>query len=326
MSSGRSSGDPESIRQACELLINAQRPVILLGGGVVWSHANAEAMELGEFLFAPLVTSSGKSGVVPDDFPLSIGRLGNEANKVALQTVREADVVAAFGCTFNYRTTFALRQMGAEKWPSRVIQRIQEVWERKETWSNEWSRLARSSDVPIRRLRLLKDIIEEVERDGLVFGELLWKNCLKTSSSPLIESEDFPLSGAHLSLAMGAKLALPNRQVVAVLGDGQFMTAITDLATAVEHGIPVLVVVARNGCNGQAKAIQAQFYQGRYIGVDHPFPNLTDVALSLGAYGERVESPSEIRPAVRRGLESQKPSLIEVVVTSSIGDLKPVFG
>ena len=80
--------------------------MILLGGGVVWSPATSEAMELAEFLFAPIVTSNGKSGIVPDDYPLSIGRLGSKANKVALQTVAEADVVIAFGCTLNDQTTF----------------------------------------------------------------------------------------------------------------------------------------------------------------------------------------------------------------------------
>ena len=371
MSLGLPSGDPVLVRRACDLLIGCQSPVILLGGGVVWSKAHAEAAELAEFLFAPIVTSSGKSGLVPDDYPLSIGRLGSKANKVALETVAEADVIISFGCTFNDRTTFGysreifspnvkmiqvdidpqqigknypielgivgdarlvlkdilsvLRQMGAEKWPSRVIQRIQRVWELKETWGNEWNRLARSSDVPIRRLRLLKDIVDEVGREAVIFGELEWKHCLKTSFFPLIEAHDFALPGAHLGLALGAKLALTNRPVVAILGDGEFAAAITDLATAVEHRIPVIVLVARNDCYGQAKALQTQFYEGRYIGVDHPFPNFTEVALSLGAHGQRVENPTDIRPAIRRALEAQKPALIEVVVSDAIRDLRPVF-
>ncbi|MGH7774974.1 MAG: thiamine pyrophosphate-binding protein [Candidatus Binatia bacterium] len=371
MSSGLSSGTPELLRRACELLMGSQSPMILLGGGAVWSQATADAMELAEFLFAPIVTSNGKSGIVPDDYPLSIGRLGSKANKVALQTIAEADVLVSFGCTFNDRTTFGfsqeifspnvkiiqvdidprqigrnypvelgivgdartvlkemlslLRQMGAEKWPSRVIHRMQKVWERKEVWSNEWSRLARSSDIPIRRLRLLKDLVDEVGREGIIFGELEWKQCLNTSFFPLIESYDFAAPGSHLALAMGAKLALPNRPVAAVLGDGQFMTALTDLGTAVEHLIPVLAVIARNGCYGRAKATQTQFYDGRYIGVDHQFPNFTDVALSLGAHAERVENPTEIRPAIRRALETKRPAVIEVFVSSSIGDLKPAF-
>ncbi|MCZ6622691.1 MAG: thiamine pyrophosphate-binding protein [Deltaproteobacteria bacterium] len=371
MSSGVGSGDPELVRRASGLLIESQSPVILLGGGVIWSRAAAEAMELAEFLFAPIVTSRGKSGIVPDDYPLSIGGLGSKANKVALQTVAEADVLIAFGCTFNDRTTFGfsreifspnvkiiqvdidprqigrnyaielgivgdarmvlkdilsfLSQVGAEKWPSRVIHRIQRVWERKEAWSSEWTRLTRSGDIPIRRLRLLKDIVDEVGREGIIFGEIKWKYCLNTSYFPLIEADDFALPGAHLGFAIGAKMAHPARPVAAVLGDGQFITALTELAAAVEHRIPILAVVARNGCYGQAKATQTQFYDGRYIGVDHPFPNYADVALSLGAYAERVETPTDIRPALRRALESQRPAVIEVVVSPSVGDLKPIF-
>ncbi|MGH7846301.1 MAG: thiamine pyrophosphate-binding protein [Candidatus Binatia bacterium] len=356
-------GDLDTIRRACEILVAAQRPVILLGGGSIWSRAGSEAMELAEFLFAPIVTSSSKSGVVPDDFPLSIGRLGCENNRIAVQTVAEADVLISLGCSFNDRTTFGfsrnllastarliqvdidpaqlgrhyplaigiagdakavltqilsfLRQIGAEKWPSRVIQRIQKVWERRELWINEWTRLARSSDVPIRRLRLLKDVVEEVGRDAIIFGELLWKYCLKGSFFPLVESDDFPVSGSHLSFALGAKLALPNRPALAILGDGQFGAALSDFATAVEHGIAIVVIVVRNGCNAQAKAAQVRLYAGRCIGVDHPYPNFADVAGSLGGHGERIDNPLAIRPALRRALDFQKPSVIEVVVNDS---------
>jgi thiamine pyrophosphate-dependent acetolactate synthase large subunit-like protein len=327
---------------------------------MVWSGATSEAMELAEFLFAPIVTSSSKSGIVPDDFPLSIGRLGSEVNKLARQTVAEADTLISIGCTFNDRTTFAfspdllppalrliqvdidpspigrnypikvgiigdakavltqilscLRQIGAEKWPSRVIQRIQKVWERREMWINEWNRAARSIDVPIRRLRLLRDVVEEAGREAIVFGELPWKDCLKASYFPLVESDDFPVSGSNLSFAMGAKLALPNRPAVAILGDGQFVSVLSDLATAVEHHIPVVAVVARNGCNRQVKEAQAKIYAGRFIGVDHPFPNFADVALSLGAHGQRVENPSEIRAALRAAFDSHKPALVEAIV------------
>jgi sulfoacetaldehyde acetyltransferase len=371
MSLGRPSGDPELIRRTTEILLESHNPVILLGGGVVWSRATSEAMELAEFLFAPIVTSNGKSGIVPDDYPLSIGRLGSKANKVALQTVAEADVIIAFGCTLNDQTTFgfsddifapdvkliqvdidprqigrnysvelgiigdartvlkdllaSMRQKGAEKWPSKVIRRIQKIWERKETWSKEWIRLARSSEIPIRRLRVLKDLADEVGREGIIFGEMEWKHCLSTSYFPMIESHDLNVSGAHLGLAMGVKLALPDRPVIAALGDGQFITALTTLGAAVEHQIPVVTVVVSNGCYGKAKATQTQFYDGRYIGVDHPFPNFADVALSLGAHGERVQNPADLRPAIRRALESRRPAVVEVVASASIGDLKPVF-
>jgi thiamine pyrophosphate-dependent acetolactate synthase large subunit-like protein len=371
MSLGLNPADPELIRQASELLIKSQRPVILLGGGTVWSQAATEAMDLAEFLFAPIAISNGKSGIVPDDYPLSIGRLGSKANKVALETVAEADVVISFGCTFDHRTTLGpaedlfspdmkmiqvdidphqigrfypieigivgdarwvlrgilacLREMGIEKWPSKVIQRMQMVWKRKEAWNNQWSRPARSADKPIHRLRLLKDLVDELGREGIIFGELEWKHCLNTSFFPLIESHDFPVSGAHLPFAMGAKLALPDRPVVAFLGDGQFMAILNEITTAVEHHVPILTIVAHNGCYGRAKATQTQFHDGRYIGVDHKYPDLADVSLCLGAYAERVENPLDIRPAIRRALDCNRPAVVEVLINGSIGDLKPVF-
>ncbi|MFQ5683994.1 MAG: thiamine pyrophosphate-binding protein [Candidatus Binatia bacterium] len=369
--SGPYSTGSELIRRASNLLIESQRPVIVLGGGAIWSRATAEAIELAEFLFAPVVTSNGKSGIVPDDFPLSVGRLGSKANKVALKTVAEADVLISFGCTFNDRTTFGfsqeifapnvkmiqvdidphqigrnypvelgivgdgrmvlkdilsfLKQVGVEKWPSRLIHRIQKVWERKEAWNHEWASLARSSELPIRRLRLLKDVTDEIGREGIIFGDLAWKHCLKSSYFPLIESNDFSIPGSDLGLAMGAKLALPDRPVVAILGDGQLMAALAALGTAAEHRIPILAVVTRNGCYGKAKVTQTQFFNARYIGVDHPFPSFSEVALSFGVYAEHVEDPGNIRPSIHRALESKRPAVIEVVVSNSVGDLKPIF-
>lgn len=370
MSASLSPSDPEPVRQAAELLIQSHRPIILLGGGAIWSQAGTEAMDLAEFLFAPIAMSNGKSGIVPDDYPLSIGRL-SKANKVAIETVAEADAVISLGCTFDDRTTWVnardifapdvkfiqvdidphqigriypieigivgdaklvlggilscLREKGIEKWPSKVIQRMQNVWKRKEDWSREWRHLARSGDKPIRRLRLLKDLVDELGREGIIFGELEWKHCLNTSFFPLIESYDFPVSGSDLPLAMGAKLALFDRPVAAVIDDGQFMSVISEIGTAVEHRIPVLTVVARNGCYGRTKATQTQFHDGRYIGVDHSYPDLADMALCMGAYAERVENPTDIRPAIRRALDSNRPAVIEVVIDSSIEDLKPAF-
>ena len=365
----RESSDPAAldsglIRQAAEMLAEAANPMILLGGGAIWSAASAEAMELADFFFAPIATSNGKSGMVPDDYPLSVGRLV-KPNEVALQTLAEADVILVLGCRLGgdalgdlsggllksdvkliqvdidphqiapsqlvqlgivgdiklvLRDILAcLKERGAEKWPTRGIQRIQEISERKAIWQRQWNRMSRSTESPIQRVRLLKHIFDEVGPEGVFFGATDWTHGVVTSHFPLVESFQFPIPGANLPLALGAQLALPERQVVALLEGDQAMTVLGEIATAVKHQIPALVVIPRDGPSASG---ETQLPNGGGIRVDYSLPNFAEIAQSMGAYSETVENPIHIRPAVRRALTSQRPSVLEVVVKSPVEDLQ----
>ena len=127
--------------------------------------------------------------------------------------------------------------------------------------------------------------------------------------------------GAELCEAMGAKVAAPEVPVVCVTGDGSTMMSLGEWATAVANEIPVICVVLHNGVFGNMRAQQIRQYDSRFIATDVPTPNLTNIAREFGAHAERVVDPEQIIPAVRRALESGRPSFLEVMVDASAENL-----
>ncbi|GBD16956.1 Acetolactate synthase large subunit IlvG [bacterium HR26] len=118
--------------------------------------------------------------------------------------------------------------------------------------------------------------------------------------------------GWGIGAAVGIKLAQPDRPVVAVVGDGSFLfgAPVATLWTALTSGAPVLVVICNNACyNATKQPLIAAYPEGysvrldRYVGIDlEPAPRYDILATSVGAYGERVEDPAEVLPALERGL------------------------
>jgi thiamine pyrophosphate-dependent acetolactate synthase large subunit-like protein len=115
--------------------------------------------------------------------------------------------------------------------------------------------------------------------------------------------------------AMVAKMQFPDRQVVALVGDGAFLMTIGDLPTAVEYGANVLIVVLNDGAFGQTYMQQTNIY-GHTYGTSFKSPNFADIARACGAEGIRVSEPGELERALRRGLTATKerPALVEVMV------------
>ena len=101
------------------------------------------------------------------------------------------------------------------------------------------------------------------------------------------------------------------------------MMTLQEIATAVANDIRLLLVVPHNGVFGNVRYAQIEHFGGRSIGTDLPIPNLANIAREFGAYGERVEDPDEIIPAVGRALGSGKAALIEVMVDASEENLAP---
>jgi acetolactate synthase-1/2/3 large subunit len=110
---------PLQIRKAAELLAEAERPVILAGGGVITSNASPELLQIAEILMAPVATSFMGKGSFPETHPLSLGSIGMHGNPVANKLLCEADVMLAVGTRFSDRATGKLSSFCA---PSRKIQ------------------------------------------------------------------------------------------------------------------------------------------------------------------------------------------------------------
>lgn len=98
-------GNINQIRRAVDIIMNAKRPIILAGGGVIISGAEKELHRLSEMLLAPVVTSLMGKGAFPEDHPLGLGMIGMHGRKAANYAINDADVVIAVGCRFSDRST-----------------------------------------------------------------------------------------------------------------------------------------------------------------------------------------------------------------------------
>jgi len=129
--------------------------------------------------------------------------------------------------------------------------------------------------------------------------------------------------GSGWCMAMGAHFGFPQRQVVSFIGDGAFMMTLNELATAVDHKIPIVVVVEHNEVYGNVRRKQIEHFDNRFAGSELYIPDLAKVAQAFGAHGERVEKPREIIPAMERALSSGRPSVLDVVVDKTWDSLEP---
>ncbi len=125
---------------------------------------------------------------------------------------------------------------------------------------------------------------------------------------------DWGSVGAGLPIAMGVKLARPRQPVMATVGDMGMMCNIGELETAVRERIPVVCVVFNDQGLGNERAFQKEHYGGRTFAVDYGDVDFAALARVLGAYGERVEDPAALLPALKRALASGRPAVVDVVI------------
>ena len=125
---------------------------------------------------------------------------------------------------------------------------------------------------------------------------------------------DFGLVGFSFACGLGIKCAQPERPVVSLMGDGGFGMTVSELSTAVDHGLNTVTVVMNNGCWGAEKAYQRDFFNGRYIGADISSPPFDKLAELYGAKGYKAERLDEVAPAIEAALACGKPAVVDVSV------------
>jgi acetolactate synthase-1/2/3 large subunit/sulfoacetaldehyde acetyltransferase len=128
---------------------------------------------------------------------------------------------------------------------------------------------------------------------------------------------DFGLVGFSMACGMGVKCAQPDRPVVSLMGDGGFGMTVSELSTAVDHGINTVTVVMNNKCWGAEKAYQRDFFNGRYIGADVSSPPFDKLAELYGAAGFRADRLDDVGPAIEAALACGKPAVVDVSVDPS---------
>jgi thiamine pyrophosphate-dependent acetolactate synthase large subunit-like protein len=125
---------------------------------------------------------------------------------------------------------------------------------------------------------------------------------------------DFGLVGFSFACGLGVKLAQPERPVISLMGDGGFGMTVSELSTAVDHGINTVTIVMNNKCWGAEKAYQRDFFGGRYIGADVSSPPFDKLAELYGAAGFRADTLVGVAEAIEAALTCGKPAVIDVAV------------
>ncbi|MCJ7650621.1 MAG: thiamine pyrophosphate-binding protein [Candidatus Lokiarchaeota archaeon] len=120
--------------------------------------------------------------------------------------------------------------------------------------------------------------------------------------------------GVGSSFAIAAKLAKKDKPVVCINGDGSFMFNVQELETAVRLNLPIIICIANNCAWGMLKTYQKNSMKRRYCDVDLPAIDYSKIAKAFGCYGEKIEKPEDIKPALQRALDSGKPSVLDISI------------
>jgi thiamine pyrophosphate-dependent acetolactate synthase large subunit-like protein len=338
--------DPAAIAAAAELLAGAATPLLYLGSGA--RGAGADLRAIAESLQAIVVTSNGGKGILPDDHPLN---LGTTVIRLPVQRlIAEADVVLAVGTEMGHTDHFAgtrldiggklIRididpgkiddlyeaEIGIVGDSSRVIATLAgalfEVAPRQSRQAEvREARTAAMADLGGRErqhLRLLGALRRAAPDDAVVFADMTQLAYTGSWGFPVFEERQwlypagFCTLGPALPGAIGAKLARPDRPVMALAGDGGFMFTVQELVTGAELGLPIPIILWNNSGYQQIRGDMRR--KGiETIGVNGLNPDFMALAEAMRCHGVQPADGAALEEAVAAAFSSDRPTIIEVI-------------
>lgn len=337
--------EAEEVVRAADLLSRGKRPVIWAGGGVNRAGAEEELRTAAERLGAPVVTTVQGAGAFPYDHPLSAGFRPTEPAVADL--IAQADVLLAVGTKFaqgmtnawsmklpeaivhididpnefdkNYRA--AARVTGdAGASLARVLEALPAT--PRAPWAGDLgefrqrleARVTERGDLEAATLRAIR---EAVPPEGVTVWDQTKPAYWASRSFPVYEPRTFLYPGYGtlgfaFPTALGAKIAARGRPVVAVCGDGGFQYALPELATAVQFGIDVVVVLFNDDAWGILGDLQDRMFEGRRYAIELANPDFLKLADAYGVRAKRLHGPQGLERAIRSAIDEGGVWLIEV--------------
>ena len=336
--------DPDAVQQAAKVLGAAKNPIIIAGAGAL--DAGAELLQVAELLQAPVATHFNAKGVIDERHYLGIGMpvahsLWGKADAVLAVGSRLAEAELEWGLDDNLpvvrlnanKTAFsrgrpatvalpaspapALAALAAalEKTNRGRESRMKELLGLKRRFEKDYAR----NNAP--QVEVLKVVREELPEDGFLVDEVTQMAYTSWFAFPSYKARHYMSSNFQGNLgygyptALGVQAANRNRKVVAFAGDGGFLYCGAEMATAVRHGLNVVVIVFSNNAYGNVRRDQAQRYSGRVFASELTNPDFKAMAESFGLAAWRVQTPETLRGALREALEANAPGLIEMPVS-----------
>jgi len=353
----RPQADASSIRAAAELLASARRPVIWAGGGAVLSGASAELTALAEQLNALVITTEQGKGAIPETHRLFAGT-SSYGWGPAGDLISQADVVLAVGSRlgaypgsppkvgqklinlnvdpteFNKTTPAALgiavdAKVGLRQLITALRNRTgQSAWEASDASGARARVMERMMEKGPQQVVALKGIRDAIPEDGFVVPCITNMGAWAALAYDVLKPRTFITSsymgtlGYGFPTSLGVKVGNPDKAVVALCGDGGFMYAIGELATAVQYGINVVAVIFNNRLFGASNRDQHLRFGGRVAGTELVTPDFVKLARSFGALGIKVARLEDTPDAIRRALKAKRPAVLEVDMPQ---DLNPPY-
>ncbi len=364
-------GNMKQIKRAAEMINKAEKPVIYAGGGVIASNASDLLKKLAVKIDTPVTTTLLGLGCFPESHRLSLGMWGMHGTQYANYAIMESDLIIAIGARFDDRVTGKISEFATHAKiihididPTSVSKNVQvdipiigdagrilsdllEVVKRKkhQDWNNrtlEWKKkypltYKKTGDF-VKPQYVIESLNKITNGKAIIVTEVgqnqMWVAQYYSFQKPrtLLSSGGLGTMGYGFPAAIGAKVAMPDRPVFDVAGDGSIQMNIQELATAVLNNIGIKIIILNNSSLGMVRQWQELFYNKRYAatclrrnascpkictpGEECPefIPDFVKLAEAYSAVGIRVSSNKEVKNALKKALEIDGPVLLECII------------
>jgi acetolactate synthase-1/2/3 large subunit len=347
---GKMRPDPMLLKRAADRLTSAKKVVIYCGGGAIHGNAGNSIVAIAEALNAPILTSFMGKGSVPEDHPLCVGALWEGGNAVD-DLIREADCMIVFGSKLGVQATHTFkmpfppeliridvdeRELTLNASPTLGIlgdaglaaqgiaallagsgasstgfgaQAVKDARARAE--ATAWHAERRNYVDALRRA---------IPRDGILVTDMTQMSYVGCYLYPVYEPRTYMFPSGYGTLgfsmpaAIGAKIAMPDRAVVPIVGDGGYQFTMSELGTAVQERLGLPIVIFNDSTYSAVKEAQSDSRGSRYIGVDLVNPDYVDLAKAYRIPGVRAHSPEELVTEIGAALQRDVPTIIDVPI------------
>lgn len=365
-----SKGHPKQIAKLAEALNKAHKPLLYVGGGVIAGDASEELIALARKAGVPVTTTLMGLGAFPETDPLSLRMLGMHGSVAANRAVTACDLLVAVGARFDDRVTGKISEFAPHATiahididPStisksvevdipvvgdvklvlkdligQVVQCDRSEWLAQTTsWREEFRFDYDRKTKELLPQFVIEKVYELTKGEAIITTDVgqhqMWAAHFYKYTKPrsFISSGGLGTMGFGLPAAIGAQFGKPGRTVISLSGDGSIQMNFQELVVAVEHNLPVKVVILNNGNLGMVRQWQAMFYKNEYSASglgqtgragneqikgrpDVYLPDFVKLAEAHGAVGLRATTAGETVKALEKALATPGPVVVECIV------------
>jgi len=344
----------EQVQAAAAMINQAQRPILYLGGGVISSAADQQAIELAERNSLPTTMTLMALGAMPVQHPLSMGMLGMHGARSTNMIMAQADLLIVLGARFDDRAIGKTElfcpnakiihvdidraELGKVKQPhiaingdvNQVLQQLLPLIEQqpRSEWQQTVQDLKREFPInfadaedPLSHYGLVLATADILDDSAIISTDVGQHQMWVAQAYPLSRPRQWLTSGGlgtmgfGLPAAIGAALAEPQRKVVCFSGDGSLMMNIQEMATAVEHNLDVKIILMNNQALGMVHQQQTLFYEERVFAATYPYrSDFIKIAAGFGMDTCDLNAASDPHAALQAALQKPGPCLIHALI------------